>query len=384
MSSRRSKKLTELLRPSVARLAAMIALAIGARGTHAEISANEQREAARRKIALMTEEERARLNSHYEEFKKLSPDEQRKFRELDRTLRNDPELQQVKRAYIEFLEPLSAGERMDLESQADPIRRASMVRAIIKEHQDRSDAWERRGETRRGLKPQDLAAVLRTIETHWRTERLLTKAQTDDLDSKKDIARQIAIYDLAFARPMPGDRLSFLKFPPQLLEEIRNAISDPAQKQPLADGDLRDRARFLVWMIYFGLSSEIESQKPKDEVLGEFLAKLSGAEQGEILKLPDDQQQRALLLKYAEANPDKMPRLPTPPRGFFGGDRLRRREFGPGRNPERDRMPRQEPLPEGGPPGPPRGRDNRPDNRPKREKPTGEKSRSGKDSQVAS
>lgn len=350
------------------------ALVLRAESAHAEPATSHDREAARQKIAAMTESERTRLKSDFEKFRLLPANEQDKLRQLDRELQKDADLQRTMKEYLDFLEPLSPGEREDLHRESAPDRRAALVRTMMKEQQDRAESWTRRGASRRGLGSADLDAVLGVVETHLRKQKLRTPQQLNELDEKKGLARQVAILELAFARPTVGDRgLPPLVAPSQpMLEEMVSAISDLELRQRAIKGGSPERIRNnLIGLIYAGVWAGIESVKPTEEVLVEFFAKLSGVEQGEILRLPVDQQPRALLRKYAETHPDQIPKMPAFPRWVFGGDRGGRR--GGGRPSDGDLLrgpDRTEPGPDGKSGASPDRRRERPNGKPKSDKPS--------------
>lgn len=294
-------------------------------------AAIEKRDEARKRIASMTETERTRLKSDLEKFLSLPPAERTKLNRLAGEVQQDPELKRTMKEYLDFLEPLSAGEREDLHSEPVPEKRAALVRAIIKEQQDRADSRMGQGVNRRGLSSADLDSVLGVVETHLRQQNLRPKAQLDELLSKKGVARHVVLSRLAFR----GDRSLFATVTPGLLEEMTDAISDPDLKERASKGSSRFRFWNIVGMTLTGIETEYQSVKPSEEKLAEFLARLSGAEQGKITRLPVDQQERALLQAYADAHPGEIP-PPMDPRGPFGrgmgsgrpsgGERLRRTE----------------------------------------------------------
>jgi hypothetical protein len=360
--------------PGAGVIRALLFVAIGfSAGTlSAEGTSSHTRDAARQKIAAMTEAERARLNSDYQKFGNLPETERKKLHQLNAELKADPDLRRVMQEYLDFVEPLSPGEREDLHREPDPARRAALVRTKMKEQKDRAESWTRRGRSRRGLGAADLEKVLEIVETHLR-KKGLTPSQAESLEGKSGLARQIAVFNLAIGRT-PGEERppSFgdLLMQPPVFEEMTAVISDPEQRKQVRNGIPRDRI-LLVRLIYDGLWNELV-QKPKEDVLDEFFLKLTGVQQGEIMRLPVDQQQRALLRAYAEAHPEQIPAPPSSPRWMFG-DRGGRRGSREGRNPggENFRGPRRgEPGLDGAPPLPPeRFRDRPPNGRPKADKP---------------
>lgn len=291
-----------------------------------------KRDQARTKIASMTDADRTRLKNDFEKFKALSDDQKHKLRQISLEVQRDPELKRTMQEYLDFLEPLSEGDRVELHSESDPATRAARVRTIMKEQQDRAEAWTRRSNGRRGLKPEDIDAVLNLALRHLHDEKLRPPERIAEVESKTGLARHVAIFELAFPRPSPGERTANPPFSEALLDDMAAAISDPVLRQRASKGNFLERLRSIIFLTYFGIQAEIRSATPSEEKLGEFLAKLPVAQQREITAMPVDQQQNALLRKYAEAHPDELARLPDV-RWLFG-DRQRGRRFNPGRSGE--------------------------------------------------
>jgi hypothetical protein len=313
-----------------------------ARGDAADAGRREQH---RREIEQMTAPQRSRLRTKFAEFRKLPADEQNKLRQLDRELKEDRrqsggELTNVMTDYIGWLETLDPGQRQDLRSEATPEGRERHVRRIIAEQQERAEHLaSRRGRNRGGLSPADLDKVLGVVEKHLREKGPRSSPQLEDLKTKEGLQRHAAIWELAFAR-RPGERGRgpAMLFPPSesLINEMLEQITNADQKRLASRRDPQQRAFALFALISRGLWAEFEALKPDEATLASFLAELSGEQQGEILRLAPEAQQRELLRRYMEAHPETYPHPPRFERWFDSGGGERRPYWrgGPGRGPD--------------------------------------------------
>jgi hypothetical protein len=300
----------------------------------------------RREIEQMTSAQRSRLRTKFAEFRKLSADEQNRLRQLDRALKEDRrqtggELTNVMTDYIGWLETLDPGQRQDLRSETTPEGRERHVRRIIAEQQERAEHLaSRRGRYREGLSPADLDAVLGVVEKHLREKGPRSSPQLEELKTKTGLPRHAAIWEMAFGR-RPGERGRGpgMLFPPSepLIQEMLEQITNADQKRMASRRDPQQRAFALFALISRGLWAEFEAQKPDEATLASFLAELSGEQQGEILRLAPEAQQRELLRRYMEAHPETYPHPPRFDRWFDPGGGERRpywRGGGPGRGPD--------------------------------------------------
>ncbi|MFN0053382.1 MAG: hypothetical protein ACKV0T_14455 [Planctomycetales bacterium] len=319
-------------------LLAAAAVILGQTTLHAQSSSAQAREQRRRRIADMTESERAQLQRNFKAFRELPIAEQERLRRLDRELKEDArqngDLKLVMDGYVEWLGSLdSPGQREDLRRETNPDRREKMVRTLIKEQQERLDvlAAQRGNPALRGLGPADLDAALTVLVEHLRDEGLRTDRQLQELETKESgLARHVAAFELAFyrqssdGRPQTPLRLST----PELADAVAAKISGAdARKWISAANNPQDRGRRLFMLIYGGILAEFEKQKPDEEALERFFVELSSSQQDEILRLPLDAQHRELFRLYTEAQPDR-PKIPRFDKMFgpFGGER-----FGPRR-----------------------------------------------------
>jgi hypothetical protein len=324
-------------------LLALAAFAGPAACARADTTDAEHRRQHRREIETMTDAQRDRLRTKFAEFRKLPADEQNKLRQLDRELKDDRkqsggELTNVMTDYIDWLETLDPGQRQDLRSEATPEGRERHVRRIINEQQERAEHLAtRRAKYRGGLSPADLDAVFAVVEKHLREKGARSSPQLEELKSKQGLQRHAALWEMAFGR-RPGERgrAPALLFPPSesLVTEMLEQISNADQKRLAGRRDPQQRAITLFALISRGLWAEFEALKPDEATLASFLAELSGEQQGEILRLPPEGQQRELLRRYMEAHPETYPRPPRIDRWFDSGGGDRRpfwRGGGPGR-----------------------------------------------------
>jgi hypothetical protein len=343
-------------------LLALLAIAGSGAAAGADVADAQLRQQRRREIENMTDAQRSRLRTKCAAFRKLPADEQEKLRQLDRELKEDRrqqggELTHVMSDYIEWLETLDAGQRQDLRTEATPDSRERHVRRIINEQHERAELMaSRRGSNRGGLSPADLDTVLGVVEKHLREKGPRSSPQLEELKTKQGLQRHAAIWEMAFGR-RSGERgrVPALLFPPseQLIDEMLEQIGNADQKRMASRRDPQQRAAALFSLISRGLWAEFESIKPDEATLASYLAELSGEQQGEILRLPPEGQQRELLRRYMEAHPETYPRPPRVERWFDGGGSERRpfwRGGGPGRGPDRREQLPPDARPNGRPP----------------------------------
>jgi hypothetical protein len=334
------------------------------------------REKNRQQIANMSATERARLKRNFDKFRALSADEQARLRRLDEALKADRReqggLSQTMGAYVEWLGTLQPGEREDLRHETSPDRRVKLVADLVKEQQQRQSfdpTGARLANRRRGLSPEDLDSVLAVLELAVRERHLLSPQKAAELEAKQGLHRHVGIVETILpgadrdGRPQPP---LLWPIPDDVIEAMTAAISDSEHRRLIERGIGTDRSSFargrrLFQFVYGGIWAEFEQLKPDEAELDRFFAELKAPQQGEIMSLPIERQERQLLQLYIEAHPDKYPR---PPRFFmpFGSPGFQGRREGqprPAEGPQNQR-------PETGPRGEKQNLENPPPARPGR------------------
>lgn len=298
---------------------------VAARGDDAQAKLREQR---RQKIEAMSQAERERLEHNFKVFTDLPVDQQKRLRQLDQDLRQNPDLRPVMDEYVRWFSTLSLGQRDDLRKETDPRRREELVRKFREEHEkspQRQGPFARRGQFGpRGLNPTELAAVLEIIERAIKDAQVLNPRQLNELKSKEGLARQIFIYEVAYNRETAEKRNPpFGWATPEVLEEMTSKVGNKDIARWMTRVSPAERAPGFVWPIYQGLLSEFEQLKPTEADLDAFFVTLDGKQLDEVMKHPPDRQQMQLTRLYMEKHREKYPKFPDWPGGwlFRGGER---------------------------------------------------------------
>ena len=341
--------------------AAGVVLAAAVHGAAAagDATVAQLREQRQKEIAGKSEAERARLQRNFKALRELPPAERERLRRLDRELKDDGRaggnLRAIMDEYYNWLATLTPGQQQDLRPTGDPehpekndaTRREIRVRELLKEQQDQIDATTgagRGGGAPPRLGSKDLATVLGIVEEAMREKHLLSQAELQELQNKKDLARYMYIWGLAF-RPRggggaPGQPLPWMS--KDVFEAMIDGISNEKLAAHVKSGQNMDRWWRMVRLIYGGIRAEYEKLRPDQETLERFFAELNSREQDEIMRLPSDQQPHQLMhiymTKMSEKEPDRFPRPPQLPfwaRGNRAGARagMRSGEQGPGSEP---------------------------------------------------
>jgi hypothetical protein len=293
----------------------------------------QMREQHQKEIAGKSESERARLQRNFRTFRDLPPAEQERLRRLDRELKEDGRaggnLRAIMDEYYNWLATLTPGQQQDLRPTNDPdhpekndaTRREIRVRELLKEQQDQIDATGagKGGGAPPRLSSKDLDTVLGVVEEAMREKHLLSSAELQELQNKKDLARHMYLWGLAFrprvAGAAPGQPLPWMS--KDVFESMIDGISNEKLAAHVKAGQNMDRWWRLVRLIYGGIRAEYEQLRPDQETLERFFVELNSTEQDEIMRLPSDQQPQQLthmyMTKMSEKEPDRFPRPPQLP-----------------------------------------------------------------------
>jgi hypothetical protein len=300
--------------------------------------AGQLREQRQKEIAGKSEAERARLQRNFKAFRELPLAEQERLRRLDRELKEDAQaggsLRLIMDEYYNWLATLTPGQQQDLRptddpehpEKNDPARRVIRVGQFLKQQQDQADATgaARGARVPPRLSPKELDAVLGVVEEAMRAKHLLTPAEIQELEGKKELARHAAIWALAF-RPRPGVQgagpLPWMS--KEVADAMIEAISNERLAQHIKSAQPMERSLRLVRVTFAGVKAEYDKLKPGKDELERFFVQLSFEQQDEIMRLPFDQQHQKLTQMYlarkSEEEPDRFPRQPLLP--FWAGPR---------------------------------------------------------------
>src|SRR5262249_43500878 len=169
------------------------------------------------------------------------------------------------------------------------------------------------------LSSKDLDAVLGVVEEAMREKHLLSQAELQELQNKKDLARHMYIWGLTFrprvAGAAPGQPLPWMS--KDVFEAMIDGISNENLAAHVKAGQNMDRWWRLVRLIYGGIRGEYEQLRPDQETLERFFVELNSTKQDEIMRLPSNQQPQQLMhiymMKMSEKEPDRFPRPPQLP-----------------------------------------------------------------------
>jgi hypothetical protein len=283
-----------------------------------EVAGDALRDARRRKIAEMSEAERARLQNNLKRFKDLDFKKQQQLRQLEQDLREDDRkgggLRQVMKAYVDWLPTLdNPGQLNDLRRETDPVKRNMMVAQLVKEQHAEEETQAANAARRAGFAAVELNAIMAAVEKYLRNKEPAFVAKLDDnLKDKPKVWKHVELFRHVFLRPGPAGNFVVTpqqEFSQELAREMFERIRNPNQKnQPAGVFERGGFYGLFVRRIHTGIWSEID--KPNDDELGLFVARMPSAQQDEILRQPIEAQQRKFIQKYREAHPESYPQLP--------------------------------------------------------------------------
>ena len=294
----------------------------------------ELRELRQKEIANKPKVERDRLERNFKRFRELPVAEQERLRllemELKEDARNGGNLRFVMDTYYEWMvTTLTPGQQQELRQLSDPNRREKKVREFLKEQQDQVESIGpgNGAKSPPKLSPDDLASVLKVIETALREKHVLTPQEIQELDSKKELAHQAYVLELAWRRSGPQSLTTWNS--QAVFDATVEAIRNEKQAKRIQSAQTpQERRQRLYRAIFGGLRAQYEKMKPTQEKLELFFVQLKPHQQDEIMRLPFDQQPQQLMHIYmarmAEEDPNNYPRLPSMPpwmRGVRGGAR---------------------------------------------------------------
>ena len=299
---------------------------------------NENGEGAnRKKIESMTPSERAQLKRNYEKYQKLSAQDKQRFHEIHAATRKQPELNQVMRAYCDWVKTLSPWEQEDLRNAKNSQERMELIRKFRSQ--------ENQG-NRRGSRSD--YEILRILEINFRDPRMMfLRFKSPPSDLYKEV---IGIIERSLPRsveyPRPKDALSEFErslavlktmselknrklqegkngsdWPPlevmksiyELLGEKKFTFRDSGEQRntrPFPRDESRQKAmlslflaRGLMDQLVESVKQELDQQTPPDEELQKFFETgLDTKHKDYLMKYPPDEMQEKLKYLYLQKN----------------------------------------------------------------------------------
>lgn len=230
----------------------------------------------RQQIAGMTHADVERLKRNYDEFRKFSPERRQALQDLDDEVKQDASghLLKLLNEYNRWLSTLSPFDQERIASQADPIERAKVVKAIRDEHLKRQAlaAIDGFGRPSLTLEPSDLDAITKAVEEKFLTPQ--SRKKIPEQLSGRD--RHLRVLSAAQLQLRNTDKASAAG--QALVSLLIDAIpNDTVRSRILNQSALRPRRRSLGQSLGRSLvdewRSEIANAFPTPAIINEELAK---------------------------------------------------------------------------------------------------------------
>ena len=324
----------------------------------------------RKKIAAMSQAQREQLETHYQQYRRLSQEEQQRLREVHAAMQGNSRLQEATQQYEKWLATITPWQRAELREETDPLRRVALVRRFEQERREEQKRLQEERERRgRGPEPgpfswwdlrhiatldsEDLKAALDRIEAVITPSPQLRQRLEMATRPKRDLVVLLA----ALQQASPGESQWL---PRETAEWIISRIENEEQRE-FVQGLQREAqqtvvARILVKSVL--VPRGIWSGDLTREDLLQVIQNLDKEDQEELSKLPRDRMERSVRYRWmmqqvkdmekelgelSEAYYRVFPRRPMGPprfdRGWDGNGDGRR---GPRRGPPPDSRPSDE------------------------------------------
>jgi hypothetical protein len=318
-------------------------------------------------IVKLPASERQRIQSNWNTFAALAPEQQAGLRALQEQLVQEPvTVQALLETYAMWLQTLSPGQRDDLRQAANNADRLKLVRTY-RDQQEASretQVFDLNLDLQR-MKPRlprppylsekDLAAAMEVIQN------LLPTQQQQIVQSKKT---QTERYIEIFKYFTPNLRLTDEQW-----TNIIEVVGDEEQRSYMKPRAPLEQHMFLIMLLHRGMSAhviaQLEPHYPTEPQLREFFSNLTSERREELLNLRSDKLSRELLSEYFEEKEAHDPQLKQlremasrfrdfqgGPGGFKGGEGFRYSGFRnrpPGDRSGDDRDPPPQRRPDGQP-----------------------------------
>jgi hypothetical protein len=274
------------------------------------------REQRRGRIAALTEIEKRNLARNYRRYQELPPRQREQMRTLYQQLHEQTpaavELQHVMDEYTDWFATLTAGQRTDLRNEADPVRRAGMVRQLLAV-ESRTPSESSAGSRRRSFpgfdrfSRDDLTAVLDQIEHLLRKQPGIPDEQWAAVDSQRErLHHDFAVLKVGYGQSDIRHSPLWAVFESSS-DSLIEPISDPAQQEVLRRQKPSDRVRMLTSLMMRSLWGELRARLPGQEKLEQFFVGLNNTQRDEIMSQPPDRQSYRLERLYMQTHPEVFP-----------------------------------------------------------------------------
>ena len=333
----------------------------------------------RRTIENLSDEEKARLQRNLDAFNRLPEETRAEYRRLHATLEENRagrgDLYDLAVSYHEWAKTLSPWQRDELREIEDPGERVEKVREFLDGQRSSRNRERRFG---RGDRPDFDREMIGRMMHIVEDSIGLSREERRELDELPPPVRHLRVLRQAVDLRGRGTQFRDDRTGAELMRELRDR---PGFRLPGFDESDRPERRngflaaMLVQIVMREVYDEISRQRPSDEELERHFLELDRSTQDAIMRMPPEDQERMLVLRYLASRDDAfgrelkeiLPQLermirrrsendewlppgpPGPPRDDWRRPGDRRRGPGP---------------PDGGPPprgdGGPRGEDRRP------------------------
>jgi hypothetical protein len=302
-----------LSRHSRQTLIALAGLFVTLTATHAAESVDAKTLSERHtQVVKMSTVERERLQRNLDEFKKLSPEKQEQYRQLNSELDEDRkrggQLSSLMETYSAWLQTLTPSQREQLRQVTDSSAKLNLVQKFKEEQLRESltsvespamqaDIWKPRPFLT--LNPQELHNILRILIGEFPEEDQKDIGRVNRLDQYPEILRR-SIQQADNPREWPT-------------EELRDKIisSLPPRFKPHLTKSNQKRELLLPLIfnsIYFQTMEELKSRLPNEKELQQVFTEMNSNEQSRLDLLPTNDRRFVLSQRFFDKNPDRAPR----------------------------------------------------------------------------
>lgn len=294
-------------------LIAMAGLLVTLTATHAAENVDAKTLSERHaQVVKMSTVERERLQRNLDEFKKLSPEKQEQYRQLNSELDEDRkrggQLSSLMETYSAWLQTLTPSQREQLRQATDSSTKLNLVQKFKDEQVQKSlapadnvtlqpEPWKPR--PFQALNPPEIHNLLRVLVKELPEDDQKDFARVNRFEQYPDILRR-SIQQSDNPREWPS-------------EELRDKIiSDlPMRFKPhlTRSNQKRDLLLPLIFnSIYFEIMEDLKAKLPNEKELQQVFTEMNSNEQSRLDQLPTNDRRFVLSQRFFDRNPDRAPR----------------------------------------------------------------------------
>jgi len=297
----------------------------------------------RKRIAGMSPGDKAQLQQNFARFQQMTSEEQHHYRNLHNDIQTDPNIAKLRPTmihYHEWVKMLPPAQREELRNATDVTTRIQLVQKFQQEaktYSQKSDLakaistlgpnfnWLKQlsrfiGEQiTQSIKLSDYDAMISYLENE------LSQSQREQTKSQRGLKRALAVLSIKLQRPgsadmfKPGAPRNSNWLDERQTHDLIEMITDPTLKKRIyikTDPQGHDQqttyleqrmavARVLLAGSIHKIQQHIQSQKPSDEVLFNFMEnELDAKNRDDIYLMPTEQGHRRLLFLYLTEHAD--------------------------------------------------------------------------------